>query len=614
MSILMALGFMALVYLQDISLILICGLVFVCFLYYRFRKVLVCGFFIVLICISIGLIPDNLVAGEGEYQIVEIKNGYCIGQKDKTKILIQGIESPNYYDVYYVSDLEVIHTDDNFGLFSFTKYLQKQNITYKTYAPKFIYGSNHIRARVFRYISDLPNASSIRSMYYGIHDESISDLFQMLGFGVIGAYYFLYNQLRKCMDEKVCQFILILCGILYGYIFTFTLSLVRLLIYQFSKVLIEDKESQLAFMIVCFCICMPYNVSSFGFIFPLCMRLCSLYCKKQKWVVSKMILVCMMLIYFHKINFIQLVFFSIIRKFYAYLFFLCWLPFNFFSFTLPEMNFYYVPSICFIICSFIVCVFGVLHFKKKYLCLFILPLIEIYINPFFRIYTLNIGQGDCTLIVEPYRKSVVMIDCGQSMYRDNVEVIVKPFLEQMHISKLDALILTHDDFDHSGGLESLSNCVDIECIITDASQKVPVDYPFYSLLEDRKALDENETSIISYFGYDGFTYLWMGDASINNEQQLIDTYDLDCDVLKVGHHGSKTSSSFGFLNEVDPRLALISVGYKNRYDHPSQEVVARLHELGIDVLMTKDVGTIGIYSIFGHAFFKTSDGIFGIIE
>lgn len=86
------------------------------------------------------------------------------------------------------------------------------------------------------------------------------------------------------------------------------------------------------------------------------------------------------------------------------------------------------------------------------------------------------------------------------------------------------------------------------------------------------------------------------------------------DIIKVGHHGSKTSSSFGFLNEVDPRLALISVGYKNRYDHPSQEVVARLHELGIDVLMTKDVGTIGIYSIFGHAFFKTSDGIFGIIE
>lgn len=103
-----------------------------------------------------------------------------------------------------------------------------------------------------------------------------------------------------------------------------------------------------------------------------------------------------------------------------------------------------------------------------------------------------------------------MIDCGQNLYRDNVERIIMPFLENKNIHAIDTLILTHDDFDHNGGYESLKDKIEIKQVIEDSNDKVNVDYPFYLLLSEREAKDTNDSSIISYFTYDHFTYLFMG--------------------------------------------------------------------------------------------------------
>lgn len=105
----------------------------------------------------------------------------------------------------------------------------------------------------------------------------------------------------------------------------------------------------------------------------------------------------------------------------------------------------------------------------------------------------------------------------------------------------------------------------------------------------------------------------MGDASKDIEKQLLENYDLKCDVLKVGHHGSNTSSSFAFLDALDCKVALISAGYKNKYNHPSVETLKNLKDLHINVLSTNTCGSIGIYSLFHVSFFITNDGMFGII-
>lgn len=200
------------------------------------------------------------------------------------------------------------------------------------------------------------------------------------------------------------------------------------------------------------------------------------------------------------------------------------------------------------------------------------------------------------------------------MHPDNMEKVVLPYLQKKHINRIDAVILTHEDFDHIGGIETLKEHLQIDTIITQPFQKINVSYPFYSLLENRDAKEENDKSIISYFTYDDQTYLWMGDASRKIEKQLLHQYpNLKADILKVGHHGSKTSSLPDFLYHVHPQLALISSGKGNRYGHPDLEVLNNLQEAGIDALNTADVGMIQISSFHGLHFFQTGNHIFGII-
>ena len=128
------------------------------------------------------------------------------------------------------------------------------------------------------------------------------------------------------------------------------------------------------------------------------------------------------------------------------------------------------------------------------------------------------------------------------------------------------------------------------------------------------AKDENDSSIISYFTYDHLNYLFMGDASKEIEKQLMDTYDLKADVIKIGHHGSNTSSDAAFLDSLDCKIALISAGYKNKYDHPSTETLKTLDYLNIHTFCTSTNGSIAIYSLHDFAFIVTNDGLFGIIR
>ena len=176
------------------------------------------------------------------------------------------------------------------------------------------------------------------------------------------------------------------------------------------------------------------------------------------------------------------------------------------------------------------------------------------------------------------------------------------------------MILTHDDFDHSGGYDRLKEKVKIKKVIKDSKDKVNVKYPFYLLLQERISKDENDSSIISYFTYDHLNYLFMGDASKEIEKQLMDTYDLKADVIKVGHHGSNTSSDVAFLDFLDCKIALISAGYKNKYNHPSVETLKTLDKLNINTFCTSTDGSIAIYSLRHFSFIVTNDGLFGIIH
>lgn len=614
MMLIVSLGFLACIILKDPLCIFCFSFCFLLYLNERFHSKRILIVFTILSVFSIVLVKPCKEAEKGIYTISEIKQSYYVAKNQRTRVLVQSDLDLNFKDQIQVNSLEPIHTDDNFTLFSFTKYNASKNVFYKTRDVRLIKKSNSLKSKLYAYISSQKNSKVLLSLYYGIHEDTIDEIYTMLGYGYISAYFIVFNLLKRKYEDKKIRISLLILSILFGSFFVFTLSLTRFILYQISYLFFKSKSDQIGFTILCFSILYPTQVLSILFVLPILLQLVSYFCTEHKWIVQKMVLISILFIYFKKVDIVSFLLFNLLRKLYGCVFLLGMFIPDFLTLKIPSLTIHYAPQFVFIFIFIIVYIQCLKHFKWKYMILFLIPFLEVFCNPFFQVYTLNIGQGDCSVIVEPFYKSVVMIDCGQSLYRDNVERIIFPFLENKNIHTIDTLILTHDDFDHSGGYDRLKEKVKIKQVIKDSKDKVNVEYPFYLLLQERMAKDENDSSIISYFTYDHLNYLFMGDASKEIEKQLMDTYDLKADVIKVGHHGSNTSSDAAFLDSLDCKIALISAGYKNKYDHPSTETLTTLDHLHIHTFCTSTDGSIAIYSLHDFAFIVTNDGLFGIIH
>lgn len=614
MMLIVSFGFLACIILKDPLCIFCFSFCFLLYLNERFHSKRILIVFTILSLFSIVLVKPCKEAEKGIYTISEIKQSYYVAKNQRTRVLVQSDLDLNFKDQIQVDSLEPIHTDDNFTLFSFTKYNASKNVFYKTKSIRILKKSNSLKSKLYAYIASQKNSKVLLSLYYGIHEDTIDEIYTMLGYGYISAYFIVFNLLKRKYEDKKIRISLLILSILFGSFFVFTLSLTRFILYQISYLFFKSKSDQIGFTILCFSILYPTQVLSISFVLPILLQLVSYFCTEHKWIVQKMVLISVLFIYFKKVDIVSFLLFNLLRKLYGCVFLLgMFIPY-FLTLKIPSLTIYYAPQYVFILAFIVVYIQCLKHFKWKYMILFLIPFLEVFCNPFFQVYTLNIGQGDCSVIVEPFYKSVVMIDCGQSLYRDNVERIIFPFLENKNIHTIDTLILTHDDFDHSGGYDHLKEKVKIKQVIKNSKDKVNVEYPFYLLLQERMAKDENDSSIISYFTYDHLNYLFMGDASKEIEKQLMDTYDLKADVIKIGHHGSNTSSDAAFLDSLDCKIALISAGYKNKYDHPSTETLKTLDHLHIHTFCTSTDGSIAIYSLHHFAFVVTNDGLFGIIH
>lgn len=614
MMLIVSLGFLACIILKDPLCIFCFSFCFLLYLNERFHSKRILIVFMILSLFSIVLVKPCKEAEKGIYTISEIKQSYYVAKNQRTRVLVQSGLDLNFNDQIQVDSLEPIHTDDNFTLFSFTKYNASKNVFYKTRDVRLIKKSTSLKSKLYAYISSQKNSKVLLSLYYGIHEDTIDEIYTMLGYGYISAYFIVFNLLKRKYEDKKIRISLLILSILFGSFFVFTLSLTRFILYQISYLFFKSKSDQIGFTILCFSILYPTQVLSISFVLPILLQLVSYFCTDYKWIVQKMVLISVLFIYFKKVDIVSFLLFNLLRKLYGCVFLLGMFIPDFVTLKIPSLTIHYAPQYVFIFVFIVVYIQCLKHFKWKYMILFLIPFLEVFCNPFFQVYTLNIGQGDCSVIVEPFYKSVVMIDCGQSLYRDNVERIIFPFLENKNIHTIDTLILTHADFDHSGGYDRLKDMVKIKQVIKDSKDKVNVEYPFYLLLQERMAKDENDSSIISYFTFDHLNYLFMGDASKEIEKQLMDTYDLKADVIKVGHHGSNTSSDAAFLDSLDCKIALISAGYKNKYDHPSTETLKTLDHLHIHTFCTSTDGSIAIYSLHHFAFVVTNNGLFGIIH
>ena len=230
------------------------------------------------------------------------------------------------------------------------------------------------------------------------------------------------------------------------------------------------------------------------------------------------------------------------------------------------------------------------------LCIKAKPLIDF--NTY--VYFLDVGQGDSSLIYSKHK--VILIDTGGN---DNIKVsdnTIK-FLKSTGKSKINYLVLTHGDYDHMGEAMNLVENFKVEKVIFNCGEFNDLEkdlikvldkkkIPYYSCIKELNIHDnklhflnnqdygnENDFSNVIYTKLDGYKFMFMGDASSTTEEEILEKYNLpDIDVLKVGHHGSKTSSSKKFIDEIEPKYSIISVGKNNRYGHPNNEVLNNIKD------------------------------------
>ncbi|MBI2042002.1 MAG: MBL fold metallo-hydrolase [Candidatus Nealsonbacteria bacterium] len=246
----------------------------------------------------------------------------------------------------------------------------------------------------------------------------------------------------------------------------------------------------------------------------------------------------------------------------------------------------------------------------------------------------DVGQGDAAFIETPERMQI-LIDGGPT------SVILEKLGKEMPFwdRTIDWIILTHPEKDHLSGLIEVLKSYNVKnilwtgivrdtaeyrewqklikeegagiviakagmCALSDSAQScalsesahVDILYPFESL-EGKELKDSNDTSIIAKLVFGKISFLFTGDATQSVEKELVrgpTPHNLDSDVLKVGHHGSKTSTSKEFVKAVSPEVAVISAGKNNSYGHPHREVLDNL--AGINILRTDLDGDIKIIS------------------
>jgi competence protein ComEC len=237
-----------------------------------------------------------------------------------------------------------------------------------------------------------------------------------------------------------------------------------------------------------------------------------------------------------------------------------------------------------------------------------------------RVSFLDVGQGDSILIETPNGVRA-LIDGGVSPSVTREIGSLLPWNERV----IDLVVATHADADHIGGLPEVLEEYDVKATLEPNSSSETAVYAAWQILEREEGaaemiaereqvfeldqgvyltilypvegmygLEGNDASIVSRLSYGDTCFILTGDAALAVEEELVaaDGELLDCEVLKAGHHGSRTSTSRAFVDAVSPEYTVISAGRDNRYGHPHEEVVNTLMGSGTEILGTYEHGTI----------------------
>ena len=276
--------------------------------------------------------------------------------------------------------------------------------------------------------------------------------------------------------------------------------------------------------------------------------------------------------------------------------------FNLFKLVFGKVNFLFIISYYFVASLYLFC------FKRRYLFLILLILFIAYnqniIFPKSYFLMIDVGQGD-SLLIHSNNKTMLLDTGGKVSFNNKTKSITDktliPLFKSLGIRKIDIMCFSHGDYDHLGEAINLINNIKVNRIIfnkgdlnnnekkvIEVAKSKNIKYEtandfrlgkFYFKSLNKAFLDENDSSNVFLVKIMNYYLLLTGDASSKTEEYILSKYNLPhITFLKVGHHGSKTSTSKLLVNKIKPSYSLISVGKNNRYGHPNKEVLDNLED------------------------------------
>jgi len=490
-----------------------------------------------------------------------------------------------------------------------------------------------IKNNIYKKINNYKSKKYIKVFLLGDKSDIDKDLFNNLGiihiFSISGFHIslicFILKKI-KCKNIFVYLFLL-----LFLFLTNFSISTIRAtLSFLFSNINSKYKlnissSDRLIILAYILLIINPYYLYDLGYLFSFLITYSIIIFNNKNYIKISLIAfitsIPLLINNNYSINFLSLLFNILLVPIVSFIIF----PLSLLSVLLPIDNILYqitnmFDTICLFLDNikilnisfgkvpiFLIIVYYLILFSKikyKYLINIFMIIIFYFIGIYVfipRVYFLDVNQGDSSLI--RFKNKNILIDTGGSYYENNITKNNISFFKSIGIKKINYLIITHGDLDHCGEAINLINNFKIDKVIFNCGPHNDLEkelikaldkkhIKYYScikelnisnnklyFLQTKKYDNENDNSNVIYTELNDYKFMFMGDASTITEKEIIDKYNLpDIDVLKVGHHGSKTSSSKEFINAINPKYSIISVGKNNRYGHPNKEVLEILKE------------------------------------
>lgn len=483
-----------------------------------------------------------------------------------------------------------------------------QRIAYEIENPKvtLIKKSNSIQSRLWE---KHENAPFLRSIIFN-KTNSILPLISSLSLQVSACIIFMNMLLKPYQKRDALARYEILLIIGYSLVFGLAYACVRMILSR----LFSRKNSAIILLFL-----YPGTAFTFNFLFPNGDLILSSLSSKLQNIPKIARFPSLILLSSHRFNTVEYLMFPVIRIVSGLLFIV--------ALVLPSTGLYleqmlrlfasFLNSSCVrrfsivgkpsLIVLLVLILLVYLKRNKAAWVLVCLSVLMMVYPPFFRVSYINVGQGDATLIQWPFDMKTVLIDTGKkSAYKT-----LRKQLYRLNVSKIDELIITHSDEDHAGGIEELHKDFKVGRIVSDKDETVS---GFLNVHSDTQYEDDNENSLMHLLEIKGRRFLFLGDAGLQQERELIQRYpQLKVDILKLGHHGSKTSSSEELISNIEARYAIAS-SKKSVYNHPHIDVVKRLFHYRVKLLQTEEEGTISFVFSFLLDYVHTQGRGFDIID